>query len=158
MLSKFILFAMLALLATIALGLPKADKHIVVLHTDDSERLSKTNILPLLQHVDTIDSRNQSYDGTGLKLAGIHFHKKHHSGHNMTINTTDSHTDAVSTPWVAARCKPNPTCATENKLKYTSAAQASLLGGSVCPFITQKLDMNIMSVSRLLIEISAPVS
>lgn len=46
----------------------------ILLHIDDTDILQKLNIKPILDLADYTDTRNISFDGTGLKLGGIHFH------------------------------------------------------------------------------------
>lgn len=62
------------LLVQIAIGLELTERTVTI-QTDDRDQLSKMNISHLFRAMESEESRQLSFDGTGLRLKGIYFHQ-----------------------------------------------------------------------------------
>ena len=129
---KLLPFAMVALVTAFALALPTETDSILV-QTVDTTKLSQLNILPVLDFLNTGDSRKMSHDNSSLQLAEVHFTLNPTSSTLTNLTLMDTHTklDAAT-----VSCG-NPTCATGNDRKWANTKQPLSLSSSACKFITQ---------------------
>lgn len=150
MVSKIVLLATLALATTFAHAFQTNKSNIFTLHTDDSEKLSKLNVSFLAPHINMANTSIHSYDGTGLRLKGVLFHYKPQSMINITSKADlNIHDDPDKR--ALAICDMY-SCAWGGDVQFQSGYQASLIGGTVCPWLTQNLDITSVSVSRFFID------
>ena len=126
------------------------DNNNILIHTDDTEILRNLNIKPILDLTVSTDTRNISFDGTGLKLGGIHFH--HSPDSLQLVKEAPAANQSVNKLRVddepTFSCDP-PVCYVDREVSFRNKYQQSAYSATACGYIFPNIQEKTGGVGKL---------